>query len=112
MVRAVRAGRSMHAVAARFKVSVSTVALWVERAAGHRLDRVVFLDRLPGCARGWNRTATEVEQRIVELRHSLREHSVLGEYGADAIQRELSAEQPSRATINRILSRHGLQDAT
>ena len=111
MVRAVRAGRSMHVVAARFKVSVSTVALWVGRAAGHRLDRVVFSDRRPGCARGWNRTAIEVEQRIVEFRHSLREQSVLGEYGADAIQRELSAEQPSRATINRILSRHGLQDA-
>ncbi|MBI3937809.1 MAG: hypothetical protein HY323_12595 [Betaproteobacteria bacterium] len=101
----------MHAVAARFKVSVSTVALWVERAAGHRLDRVAFADRPPGCVPGWNRTASEVEQRVIELRHSLREHSVLGEYGADAIQRELSAEAPSRAAINRILSRHGLQDA-
>jgi hypothetical protein len=115
MVRAVRAGRSMHALAMRFKVSVSTVAFWVERAVGHRLDRVDFSDRAPGCAQGWNRTAAELEQRIVELREALRE-SVLGEYGAQAIQRALQAELakagPSLATINRVLSRHGLQDAT
>lgn len=116
MVRAVRAGQSMHAVATRFKVSVSTVAFWVDRAAGHRLDRAEFSDRAPGCAHGWNRTASPIEQRIVELRRVLREESILGEYGAQAIQRALQAELanagPSLATINRVLSRHGLQDGT
>ena len=84
MVRAVRAGRSMRAVATRFKVSVSTIAFWVQRAAADRLHRVDFSDRAPGCARGWNRATAELEQRIVELRQSLRESSVLGEYGAQA----------------------------
>jgi hypothetical protein len=105
----------MHEVATEFGVSVSSVARWVERAANSRLDRVDFSDRAPGCARGWNRARPELEQRIVELRKALRE-SVLGEYGAHAIQRALQAElaeaRPSLATINRVLSRHGLQDAT
>ena len=109
MVRLVRSGKSMHSVAARSHVDPSTVSFWVARAKAHRLDRVDFSDRKSG--RAWNRTGAHVEQRIVQLRRSLREESVLGEYGADAIQRELSAEQPSRATINRILSRHGLLDA-
>lgn len=113
MVRAVRAGRSMRTVATRFKVSVSTVAYWVERAAGDRLDRVDFSDRLPGCARGWNRTPSAVEQRIVALRKTLREDSILGEYGARAIQATLKTEMataPSVASINRVLAYHGLQD--
>jgi hypothetical protein len=91
------------------------VARWVERAAGHRLDKVDFSDRAPGCARGWNRVARSVERRIAELRKTLREQSVLGEYGATAIQTALQAEMrspaPSIATINRALSRQGLQDA-
>ena len=102
----------MHAVAARFRTSVCTVSRWVERAAGHRLDRVDFSDRKPG--RAWNRTAAQVEQRIVQLRRSLREESVLGEYGARAIRAVLKAEMAevsSEATINRVLSRRGLQDA-
>lgn len=116
MVRAVRLGRSMHAIARQFNVSVSTVSLWVERARGQRLDRADFSDRAPGCALGWNRTASHVEQRIVDLRRQLRDESVLGEYGAQAIRYALEAEMesgvPSIATINRTLSRHGLQDAT
>jgi hypothetical protein len=55
-----------------------------------------------------------VEQRILELRRSLREHSILGEYGAKAIEMALKAENaaavPSLASINRVLSRHGAQD--
>ncbi len=114
MVRLARLGESMHQIASRFHVSVSVVARWVERAAGCRLDRVNVSDRPPGCARGWNRTAVHVEQRIVELRRSLREESILGEYGAQAIRVALQVERaagPSLATINRVLSRHGLQDA-
>lgn len=113
MVHAVRAGRSMHAVATKFEVSVSTVAFWVGRAGESRLDRVDFSDRAPGCPRGWNRTSAAIEQSVVELRRSLREDSDLGEYGARAIHAALETERdtaPSVATINRVLARHGLQD--
>lgn len=112
MVKAVRSGMSLRQAAWEFGKSKSTIAFWVERAVGRRLDRVDFSDRKPG--RAWNRTASPVEQRIVELRRSLREDSVLGEYGARAIRVALQAERPdapSEATINRVLSRRGLQDA-
>jgi hypothetical protein len=75
---------------------------------------VDFSDRKPGCERAWNRVATSIEQRVVELRNTLRDESVLGEYGAQAIQDALHAEMssgvPAIATINRALSRQGLQD--
>jgi hypothetical protein len=104
----------MRLVADSLRTSVSTVALWVRRAKGHRLDRVDFSDRSPGCVRGWNRVARITERRIAELRKTLREQSVLGEYGAMAIQTALRIEMlsrvPSIATINRALSRQGLQD--
>ena len=112
MVRLVRSGKSMHAVAAKLHVDPSSVSFWVARAKGRRLDRVDFSDGKPG--RAWNRLAPGVEQHIVELRRSLREESVLGEYGAKAIQRALQAELasgvPAVATINRTLARKGLQD--
>src|SRR4030065_1065927 len=105
MVRMVRLGKSMHQVAGRLRIGVSTVALWVGRAKGRRLDSVDFSNRSPGCVRGWNRVPTSVEQRIAELRKTLREESILGEYGAMAIQIALQAEMhspvPSIATINR-----------
>jgi transposase len=113
MVRAVRAGRALREVAKEFRCSVSTVSLWVNRTIDQRLDRGAFWSRKSG--RAWNRTAACLEQHIVALRGSLREESVLGEYGARAIQAALKAEQakvkPSLATINRVLSRRGLQDA-
>lgn len=113
MVQAVRSGQSFHTVARAFGVSVSTVAYWVERARGRRLDRVAFTNLMPG--RAWNRTPVEIEQHILAVRRALREHSVLGEYGADAIAlalHEQSSPQPvpSRATIHRVLARHGALD--
>jgi predicted transcriptional regulator len=112
MVRLVRAGMSMHVVAERLGVSLSTVSFWVQRAKGRRLERADFSDRKSGCA--WNRLAPSVEQHIAQLRKTLREESVLGEYGAQAIHAALSAKMrygvPSIATINRALSRQGLQD--
>jgi hypothetical protein len=115
MVRAVRAGMNVRAVAADFAVSVGQVAFWVRRAAGQRLDRVDFSARVPGCSIGWNRTDAAVERRMLQLRKVLREQSVLGEYGAEAIQKALRAENalvvPSRATINRTLARNGAQDS-
>jgi transposase-like protein len=113
MVRRIRAGFGLRAVARQFGVNVSTVSLWVTRSAGQRLDRYPFVDHNRG--RAWNRIQPAVEQRILQTRAQLREHSVLGEYGADAIERalheELSAVLVSRATINRVLRRHGVTDA-
>lgn len=115
MVRAVRAGRSLRSVAMEHGVSVGTVAYWVEHARGQRLDRVSFDDRKPG--RAWNRTRSAVEERILSVRRSLREDSVLGEYGPDAIGLALHEEsplepRPSRTTIYRVLERHGTLDGT
>ncbi len=93
-----------------FGFSKSVVAFWVGRARGKRLDRADLAIRKPG--RAWNRTTFEVEQRIAELRLELRK-SVLGEFGAKAIAAALEAEmdrRPAEATINRALSRLGLQD--
>jgi hypothetical protein len=111
MVQLVRQGRSLKAVARQFHVSSATVWLWVERARDQRLDRVPFANRKPG--RAWNRTAAELESNILDVRRALRESSVLGEYGARAIEAEFKAQQrvvPAPATINRVLARHGVLD--
>ena len=59
----------------------------------------------------------DVEARILSVRRTLREDSVLGEYEPDAIdlalQEDSSLEQlPSRTTIYRVLERHGVLDGT
>jgi transposase len=77
MVQEVRSGWSLRTVAVEFGVSASTVAYWVDHVRGKRVDRVVFASAGPGGA--WNRTAPEVEQRILSVRRLLREESVLGE---------------------------------
>jgi len=115
MVRAVRAGRSVREVAAGFGVSLGALTYWIAQARGKRLERVSFTNRKPG--RPWNRTAAEIEQRILRARSSLREESVLGEYGPDAIgsalrQDDALAQVPARATIHRVLVRYGALDAT
>jgi len=113
MVRRVRMGHALRAVARQFGVAVGTVSLWVARSAGQRLDRFSFVEHKRG--RAWNRIEPAVEQRILRARAHLRAYSVLGEYGADAIERALQQEhfEPgvSRATINRVLRRHGATDA-
>ena len=95
MVRRVRAGRALRAVARDFGVDVSTVSFWVNRSAGQKLDRVSFADHKSG--RPWNRTETAMERHILQTRTPLREQSVLGEYGADAIERTLQ-EHGSRVS--------------
>ena len=120
MVAAVRGGQSLRQVADTFRVSVSTVVYWVEQADGVRIDRARFANRKPG--RAWNRTLARTEQRILRTRHQLRERSTLGEYGADAIgialqeratepSRQAGGQVPARATIYRVLERHGVLDA-
>jgi transposase-like protein len=112
MVSAVRSGVGVCEVARRFGVSPAQVTFWVKRAAGRRLDRVDFADRLPGPRRSPYRVAPTVEEQILKLRRALREHSVLGEYGADAIRQAWSGPLhcPSRPTVNRVLRRHGVFD--
>ena len=111
MVGAVRAGTSMRAAARQFRVSVGSVAFWVARVHGTRLDRADFEDGKPGFA--WNRTSAVLERRVLALRSELR-NSLLGECGAPTIRATLEARHakqvPSVATINRVLSRHGAQD--
>ena len=89
------------------------MSLWITRSAGQRLDRVSFADHKRG--RAWNRIEPAVERQILQTRAHLRAHSVLGEYGADAIERALqegsSELKISRATINRVLKRYGATDA-
>jgi len=110
MLRAVRSGMNIRQAGQQFRFPKSTVAYWVQRTYGERLDRVDLANRKPG--RASNRTAFDVEQRIAQLRIDLRE-SVLGEYGAGAIRTALQAEMarvPSEASVNRVLARLGLQD--
>ena len=129
MVAAVRAGQSLRQAARAFGVSVGNVAYWVDQAQGERIDRARFANRKPG--RAWNRTSARVEQRILRTRRELRDKSVLGEYSADAIGLALRARVaapvpapaptpaaapvpapvPARATIYRVLERHGALDA-
>jgi len=97
----------------QFRVSLGAVTYWVGRARGQRMDRVSFTNSKPG--RAWNRTPADLEQRILKVRTALREHSVLGEYGPDAIglalQDKGSVQQvPARVTIYRVLARHGVLD--
>jgi putative transposase len=100
----------MRAVAREFRVSLATVQRWVRRAHGRRLDRVDWTDR-PPIPRRVQRTPRAVEEQVLAVRRHLREESVLGEYGAPAIHRELRArgerQAPSIRTIGRILERRG-----
>jgi hypothetical protein len=112
MVAAVRKGRSLRWVARQFGVGVATVASWVKRAEGQRLDRVDWSDRssVPHKTR---RTDPSLEDRILRMRRELA-HSDLGAVGAEAIQEALLAKGltrvPSVRTINRILGRRGALD--
>ena len=115
MVAAVRRGVSQREVARTFRVSLLTVQRWVQRAAGKRLDRVDWSDRSAAPHTTPHRTAPLLEDLVLSVRQALREQSDLGEFGAQAIQRELEARQvphlPSLRTINRILARRGALDA-
>src|SRR3954467_6753861 len=112
MVAAVRRGQPLRAVAKKFGVGVATVAHWVERAKGQRLDRVDFSDhaRAP---RQTRRTEAALEEVVVKTRKELAQ-SDLGAVGAEAIRQTLVgqglAKVPSLRTINRILGRRGLLD--
>jgi len=113
MVAAVRRGVSQRSVAVQFGVALRTVQRWVERAKGRRLDRVDWSGLSPTPKRT-RRTDPVIEQRVLTIRCWLKDHSVLGEYGAAAIRREMEARKiepcPSIPTIGRILQRRGVLD--
>ena len=111
MVRAMRKGRGLRAVARQFKVDPATVRHWVEQARGQRLERVDFSNRRPGRPRAVNRTTPELEEMILQVRNQLQKHSDLGQCGALAIHATLRqqalAAPPTVRTIGRILVRRG-----
>jgi hypothetical protein len=113
MVQAVRTGTPQRAVARRFRVALSTVQFWADRAGNQRLDRVDWTDRShrPHHPR---RTDAQIEELVLSFRRELQQISDLGEYGADAIHRELVAgglaHPPCTRSIGRILQRHGALD--
>jgi transposase len=112
MVAAVRRGQPLRAVAKQFGVGVATVAHWVERAKGLRLDRVDFSDR-SRAPRQTRRTEIALEDLVLQTRRDLAQGD-LGALGADAIRQALLdqgvAQVPSVRTINRILGRRGALD--
>ena len=110
MVRAVRQGMAQRKVARQYRVDPATVRHWVRHAQGQRLDRVDWEPRSRR-PRTTTRTSQADEDLVLEVRTHLRDDSVLGEYGSDAIVRELAnrpdAPKLARATISRILARRG-----
>lgn len=112
MVAAVRGGQSLRAVAQQFHVGVATVAFWVQRAKGQRLDRVDWSDR-SSAPHTPHRTTASVEDRVMQARRDLAQGD-LGAVGADVIREHLLdqrvASVPSIRTINRILGRRGALD--
>ena len=114
MVSAVRRGASIRKVAKRFGVSRQTVKSWLIRAADRRLDRVEWSDRPRGPRQPANKVSAEIEELVLTLRRELKETSALGEYGAQAIRREMIRRRlrplPSVRTVGRILDRRGALD--
>jgi len=121
MVSAVAKGESQRSVARRFGVGLSTLQYWISRSAGKRLDRADFSTHGTIAKHIANKTPLAMEQLIIHTRRVLKESGALGEYGAEAIHRHLSARPlpsskirglrlPTVRTINRILERHGLFD--
>jgi transposase len=114
MVAAHRAGSSLRQVAKDFNESKSTVGRWVAFAKGKRLDRVDFHDKPTGTKQPNNKSPAKLEKRVLQLRKYLKEKSILGLHGADAIQDEMllrgDQDIPTSRTITNILKRHGMID--
>lgn len=86
----------------------------MHRAGQGPLEAVDWSDRSHRPTR-LTRTDAEFEDLVIDIRGQLREQSILGEYGAAAIRRELDLRgvRPLRSlrTIGRILERRGALDA-
>ena len=113
MVAAVRRGASQRSVAIQFGVALRTLQRWFERAKGRRLDRIDW-SGLPPVPKRTRRTDPVIEQQVLTIRRWLKDRSILGEYGAVAIRREMEVREiepcPSIRTIGRILERRGMLD--
>lgn len=98
-------------------MSLATVQFWLQRAQDQPLDHVDWEDNSHAPHQQASQTPQETEEHILKLRQELAKQSDLGEYGAQAIRRDLLASAkddpqtvPALATINRILKRHGVFD--
>jgi hypothetical protein len=115
MVEAVRSGQSLRAVARQFGVSPATVQHWVRHAQDQPLEQITWEDGSHTPHLLSHKTPPETEQRILQVRRFLIQHSDLGEHGARAIKNHLQQQGdqtvPAIATINRILARNGVFDA-
>lgn len=111
MVATVRSGEAQRSVARRYKVALSTVQFWCQRADGLALERVDWSTHASGPHQPANRTPRPLEDLVLQVRRELREQSDLGEYGAEAIHRELTTrgtlDLPTARTLHRILERRG-----
>lgn len=92
-------------------MSLCTVRRWVEHAGDERLDRVDFAGRRAAPS---TEPRGSVGDRVLSIRKRLKEQSDLGEYGAEAIRREMARLKlkgaPSVRTIGRALPRRGALD--
>lgn len=107
IVKLHKEGLGQRAIARDLRVGLATVQLWISRPA--EADGS-FADRRPG--RASNRTSAETERLIIDSRGRLK-LSALGEFGAEAIHRdltELGKGPPSVSTIGRVLARSGTLD--
>jgi hypothetical protein len=97
-----------------FHVSKSTVQRWVKFAGNIRLARIDFDNKKTGTKKPKNKTSPKLEKHILSLRQRLKEKSILGLCGADAIRNEMiqCGEKiiPTSRTITNILKRHGQID--
>lgn len=113
MVFAVRKGASMREAAQLYHFGLATTHYWARRAGDKPLGQVDWNDR-PSVPHGLQRTDRAVEDLVLMIRRELKEMSVLGEYGAPAIHRDLIGRAipnpPSIRTIGRILERRGALD--
>ncbi len=99
-------GFCQRAVVWSFRVSLSTVQRWVSRAGDLPLEQVDWVARPAGGRVSPRRTKAGGEQRVLVIRRQLRTKSDLGEYGPEAIHRELQQRGervvPAVATLVRI----------
>lgn len=105
---------ALREIARRFRVALSNVQYWIGRAGTQRLHRLELRDRSRRPQRSPSTLSSAMVQRILALRHHLRDRDALGEFGPVAILRALRAQAtrsqalPSRSTIANVLKRHAL----
>ena len=101
-------------IAKNFNETKSTVQRWAAAAKGKRLDRVDFQNKRTGPKKPKNKSSAKLEKRVLRLRKYLKEKSILGLHGAEAIRDEMhrrgDTDIPASRTIANILKRNGMVD--